>query len=362
MSSSKTITICSTSFHEYDRRLKRITASLSEAGYSVQWISRSKNSAENTSTYTAHIIIRTVFKSGILFYLEFNLRLFISLLSCSTDAIVAIDLDTIPACTLANLFRRKKILHDAHEIYYEVPELTGRPIKKSIWKFIAKIFLPHIKENYTVNLSLKNHYEKKYKTSYEVIRNVPQPFSISELYQNNKTLVYLGVLNDGRGVELAIEAMETLKDYTLILIGEGDNYSSLREQASSLENVIFKGYTLPHEIPGILKECSIGLNILRADSLNYKLSLANKFFDYMHAHIPSINMNYPEYEHILNAHRVGLMVEDYSTEKLISAIRTLEDPQLYRRLTENCLAYKNEYTWDAESQKLINLYHSVFNS
>lgn len=364
MGKRKTITICSTSFHEYDRRLQRIAAALMDAGYQVQWISRSVNKSYKTipTDGISHLIIRTFFKSGIFFYLEFNIRLLLRLLRTKTDGITSVDLDTTIGCCISNVFKRKILFFDAHEIFYEVPELEGKPIKKGIWKAIARIFLPRIKQNYTVNQSLSKHYSERYRSTYKVIRNVPFSSTVTPKRDNNKKIVYLGVLNKGRGLELAIEAMKTLSNYELILVGEGDKSEQLRSQASGMENIIFKGFIQPSDLKQILKNCSIGINMLESSSLNYKLSLANKFFDYMHAGIPSINMAYPEYNHILSSHEVGIAVNNYDAKSFIEAVRSLEDKTYYARLASNCNSYKSHYTWEAESKKLLDIYAAGFNS
>jgi len=308
-----------------------------------------------------HIVVETFFKSGILFYLEFNLRLVYKLYRTQTDLITAIDLDTIPACTFSSFITKKKLTFDAHEIFYEVPELLGKPIKKGVWKLVARFFLPHVKHNYTVNASLAKHYAR-YNRAYKVIRNVPVSSSSNASKENTKQLVYLGVLNKGRGIELAIDAMKELPAYHLTLIGEGDISDQLKRQASGQKNITFLGYISPGELPSILDKASIGLNMLQAESLNYELSLANKFFDYMHAGLPSINMSFPEYKHILTEHKTGLMVDSYTATSLISAVRALEDAYTYQELHTNCYKYKAYYSWEKEQKKLLDIYSTAFNS
>ena len=359
MSSKKHIAICSTSYYEYDRRLQRIADALISEGYQITWISRQQSAKAKPISGLTHYLIDTHFKSGPLFYLEYNWRILKALRQIKPDYINAIDLDTIPGCSAAK-GSTQKLIFDAHEIYYEVPELINKPLKKAIWKAAARHYLPALKLSYTVNSSLKDHYEAKYKTSYEVIRNIGLiTQQARDEYANNKTLVYLGVLNIGRGIEIAIEAVRRRPDYTLLLIGEGDESQALRAQAAGLANVKFWGYAQPSEINGLLREAAIGINMLKAESLNYKLSLANKFFDYMHVGLPSINMDYPEYASIIKKNKVGLLVKEYSVEGLLQALTTLENEGLYLELTQNAIAAREEYNWDIEKKKLLRFYNEV---
>jgi glycosyltransferase involved in cell wall biosynthesis len=355
------IVFCSTSIAAYDRRMQRITKALSDAGHEVRWISRYHKSSVRGDNAVDSESISCLFKSGILFYLEFNCRLLIKLLSSSEDCISGVDLDTLLAATLAAKLRNKKLIFDAHEIFYEVPELTGKPLKKWIWKQVARWCIPHTDRRYTVNNSLKIHHQEHYNREFQIIRNVPNDVGTHDKTRtNNKVMVYLGVVNKGRGVEIAIRSLSSLTDHNLVVIGEGDEYEEVRTLAQSLDvsdRVDFRGYTNPDEIFDILDKCSIGLNMLVAESENYRLSLANKFFDYMHAGLPSVNMRYPEYESILSEHQVGLMIENYQVVDFIRAIEKLENNDLYQKLSMNCNAYKNLYTWDRESKILISLYH-----
>jgi len=357
----KHITFCSTSFFEYDRRIQRITHVLTKNGYTINWISRSYNRISKDKHEINHHILRTFFKNGILFYFEFNLKLFLKILFSKTDIICSIDNDTIIPCYYAALFRNKNIVFDAHEIFHEVPELINKPLKKRIWKKISSIYYPKIKSKYTVNKSLQQFFLKEFDTDFKVIRNVP---NLSNLNGTSpklkyKTLVYLGVLNKGRGIELAIESLVYLTDYKLKLIGEGDITDSLKALSKKLNldsRVEFLGYLKPSLINKELSGSSIGLNLLISESENYKLSLANKFFDYIHIGLPSINMDYPEYQNINRTHKVAILVNEYSSLKLVDAVHKLEKQDTYTFLQNNCLNARNEFNWDIESQKLIEIF------
>ena len=90
------IIICSTSFHETDRRLIRIIAALAEVDFHITWISRSQKSATEDSTDIEHKVIKTAFKKGPLLYLEFNFRLFLKLISTSSAIAVSYTHLTLP--------------------------------------------------------------------------------------------------------------------------------------------------------------------------------------------------------------------------------------------------------------------------
>ena len=338
---SSHIIFCSSSYYEYDRRMQRITTEISNMAR-VKWVSRQYNLDAHAILGIDQGVISCYFKSGVLFYFEFNLRLLIYLLKDNSNIISSVDLDTLPAAYLASRLRSKILVFDAHEIFHEVPELEGKRFKKWIWKRLSKSLFQRIKHKYTVNEALQSLFKKEFNTHFGIIRNVPKTIESEQRPQMEyKRLVYLGVLNKGRGIEIALNALKDLPDYTLTLLGKGDLYDELLTLAKALkveDRVEFLGYVAPDNINTHLSTASIGLNMLTAESLNYKLSLANKFFDYMHVGLPSINMNYPEYSNIMaQIHECGLLVDEYTSEALVKAVKRLEDSALYERATDQLL-------------------------
>ncbi len=359
MSDSNHIIFCSSSYWEYDRRMQRIIKTLTDSGFKSKWLSRTYDNTAKANFEVSNISINCFFKKGIAFYLELNHRVFWTLRH-HKGTISAVDLDTLFAAALAAMVFRRRLYFDAHELFYEVPELEGKPFKQFIWRSVAKWCLPKVFRCYTVNNALKHEYEKRFSEPFAVIRNVPEETTfLPEVKHNRKSLVYLGAVNKGRGVSLAIKALQNLSEYTLTIIGEGDESSNVRQLIDQLQlqdRVIFKGWVKPDVLFDELKQHSIGLNLLYPKSENYRLSLANKFFDYMHAGLPSVNMRFPEYENILKSHEVGLMIDDYSSHDLEKAVRALESDKLYLQLFEACKQFKDLYHWRIESQKLIALY------
>ncbi len=354
---AKHIVVCSTSFADYDRRMQRIIKVLVESDYQVTWLSRGHCHLASVK----HIKIKPFFSAGILFYLGFNLRMYISLIRLKKDIIYAVDLDTILAAYIAK--NEAKLVFDSHEYYTEVPELLHKPIKKKIWATIANKLIPKTHLAITVNESLAKIFKEKYKQAFHVIRNVPhKQLTQSSTTENHKVLIYQGALNQGRGIELAIDAMEHLPEYQLIIVGEGDLSDQLRAQVSEKQldqQVIFKGWVKPDDLHKLSTSASIGLNMLEPLSLNYTYSLANKFFDYMHAGIPSINMQFPEYQEICNQFDVAVLVQEYNTEALIKSIRILEDPAIYQSKKQASSQAAQHFHWEQESEKLISLFESV---
>lgn len=357
----------------YDQRMQRICTTLAKAGYEVQLIGRKLPTSKPLRDFSfKQKRLHCYFKKGKFFYFEYNIRLFFYLLFAKTDAVCAIDLDTIlPAFFIAKL-RRKKFIYDAHEYFTEVPEVVSRPPIQRVWERIARFTIPRTRYAYTVCDSLAEIFENQYGTSFSVIRNMPMRRQTAdggqrtneEQKMNNGIILYQGALNEGRGVAKAIAAMQEIDDAELWLAGEGDLSQELRELAEKLgvtDRVKFLGYVEPADLHQLTPQATIGLNLLENKGLNYYYALPNKFLDYIQANVPSINMNYPEIKKILNRYEVGLALEKLETKYVVDAIKQLlSDKEQYNKLKLASEQAAKIYVWEEEEKKLKAFYERVF--
>lgn len=350
----------------YDQRMIRICTSLVEAGYDVTLVGRVKRKTVPlvARKFKQHRI-RCFFYDGKLFYLEYNIRLFFYLLIQSFDIINSVDLDTILPGYFISRIKSKKIVFDAHEYFTEQPEIVTRPKVQKIWKRVERFAIPRIKHCYTVCESLAELFKKEYDVDFEVVRNVPfyNPQDFSKIEKDKKIILYQGSLNDGRGLEEMIDAMQGIHNAEFWMAGEGELSDALRKRVkeNNLENKIkFLGYLQPEELQEITPKVYIGLNLLQNKGLNYYYSLANKSFDYIQALVPSINMDFPEYQKIKKEYEVGLLIPDLKMETIQNALKTLlENEVLYNRLKENCKLAKEEYIWEKEVGRLLGVYETI---
>ena len=282
------------------------------------------------------------------------------------DVVYAVDLDTLLGIAVAARLTNKKIIHDAHEYFVEVPELEGKTLKKKIWNYIGLRFIPKCDLCFSVNKELADILSKKYRNKFHVIRSVPV---IHKEYQsqnrNNERpiILYQGVLNKGRGLEESILAVQNMNEEVEFRIaGEGDISLALRtlvKQLGAEDKVTFLGWLTPAALKEETSKANIGLNLLSATSLNYQYSLANKFFDYMHAGVPSINMNFPVYNRICKEYEVGLCINSLEQDEIQVAILTiLNNKEKVEHIKEECRRAKLEFNWEKESQLLIDLINS----
>ncbi len=352
----------------YDQRMQRIAAALSAAGFNVSLVGRLKSDSHELFENAAYAQIRltTSKERGPVFYYEFNQLLYREGIRLNPDCVCACDVDTLLAGYRIQRKLGCKFAFDAHEWFTEVPELKGRPLTKTVWSQLKKFSLPATSLRYTVSQAYADVFKEKFGVAFEVIRNVPnqrQLVSSMTLEERPKVLWYQGALNMDRGLEISIEAMQALEDYTLNIAGQGPLMDALVDQINGLkltDRVHLLGYQLPLKLNEYNVMARYGLNLLTGSSKSYAYSLANKFFDYQQAHLPSINTDYVSYRNIMRQYPCGLLIDQPNTDSLVAAIRASDaEPKTYNSMVRASVEAAKVFTWEKESEHLVQLYTNL---
>ena len=356
----------------YDQRMQKICRSLAAAGYAVELVGRQRDSSlALTNEPFKQTRLQCIFNKGKLFYAEYNLRLLFYLAFAKFDAACAIDLDTVaPVCIIGKL-KGAKLIYDAHEYFTEVPEVVRRPAVKKVWQWVEKTFVPKFDETYTVSEGLAELFQQKYNKHFDVIMNVPVlkeghngNVMVSEAEpRTTPFILYQGALNEGRGLEHLITAMQQM-DIPLKHAGEGDLSNRLRQQVKDLKlenKVTFLGYIPPVQLKKITAQATVGINLVENTGLSYYYSLSNKFFDYIYASVPQVCIDFPEYKKLNDKYHVALMIAECTALQISAAInRLIKDDNLYNQFQKNCEVCTRDLNWRAEEKKLLNIYERLF--
>jgi glycosyltransferase involved in cell wall biosynthesis len=354
----------------FDQRMTRICTSLSRAGYTVTLIGRRHRDSPTLSMQPyRQRRLHTWFRRGKRFYVEYNLRLFFFLLFQPMDGLCAIDLDTILPVYLVSRLRRKPRIYDAHELFCEMQEVVTRPKVYNMWKRIERFAIPRFHHGYTVNGLIAGEFKKMYGAGYAVIRNMPLlnddpvPAPARPL-PSGPFFLYQGAVNEGRCFETLIPAMRQVPA-PLVICGDGNFMTQARalvRQYRLEDKVIFLGMIPPDELPAITRAARAGITLFDRRGVSNYFSLANRFFDYMHAGIPQLTVNYPAYREINNSCPVAVLIDEPGIGEIAEALNwLLDNTGLYRTLVDNCKQARLRYNWQEEEPLLIRLYQEIFN-
>jgi len=305
--------------------------------------------------------IQIPFRKGPEMYMAYNRQIARLIRDIQSDLIYAADIDVMPGI-MWGLGSRPSIpvILDLHEYFPEVIELQERPLKQWIWRVVERRSVAYASEVMTVNHSLARIYHSKYHKEIQTIRNVPWLDPGDEVQVGdrlkNKILYYQGAINEGRGLEKLIQSLLYLPEWKLWLVGDGDVFSDLKKIVSRLSvesRVVFWGRKRPSDLPGLASQATIGFNLLESRAGSYYYSLANKYFEYMHALLPAVHMNFPEYLALFQELKVGSLLTDIKPEKIAQAVMDITgDMRQYEFYIEQCRLGRERYNWQMESEAL----------
>ncbi len=348
----------------YDQRMIRICSSLAANGYDVLLVGRQMpGSVPLTNRAFRQHRLSMFFSKGKLFYVEYNIRLFFFLLFTRMDLVCAIDLDSILPCLFVSKLRGKKRVYDAHELFCEMKEIVSRPFIYRVWKAIERFTVPKFTHGYTVNEPIAEEFRKMYGSKYSVVRNIPPLRDQVIIEKKEKFILYQGAVNEGRSFETLIPAMKWV-DLPLVIVGDGNFLEQAKELVKRhglVEKVLFKGKMKPEELNNFTGQAYIGITLFENKGLSNYYSLANRFFDYIHAGVPQLCVDYPVYRNINATSPVALLVDDLSPENIAAKLNNLvNNSVLYAELRDNCLIRRKELNWQQEEQVLIRFYKALF--
>ena len=359
-----------------DQRVQRAASALHNAGYDVTVVCRKLKSSLPLPALPYKVHRFKLWKEkGMLFYLHYNLKLFSFLLKNDVDILLSNDLDTLLPNFLISRIRKRKLVYDSHEYFTAVPELIYRPFKQKMWLLLESVMLPRLKNMYTVNKSIATIYKNLYRIEPKVIRNVPVlhetlPQSKQVLRKelklplDKKIFILQGSgINIQRGVEEAAEAISLFTDYLLLIAGSGDVIPLLKQKVKSKgwsDKVIFADRMPPSQLRRYTAAADVGLSLDKDTNLNYRYSLPNKIFDYIHAGIPVLASHLPEISNIVRKYNIGMIVHSHEPAEIAQCMQSMmNDDAQYQRWISNAAIAAKELNWNEEQKVLLNLFQNL---
>jgi glycosyltransferase involved in cell wall biosynthesis len=359
-----------------DQRVDKVCNTLSGMGFDVSLVGRKYNDSPKIAKRPYKTIqLHHFFRTGPLFYAEFNLRLFFWLLFHHFDIYVANDLDTLLPNLLVSKIKRKELVYDAHEYFLGILEIQDRPKVKKVWGMIEHFCFPKLEKVITVSQSIADLYHQQYGKEVKVVRNIPvlrnekkmDKTSIRKelgLPIDKPIIIYQGnAIHRDRGGEEIVEAAPFIDNGIVLIVGQGDVVHDLQKRVKEMgweDRVIFTGRVTPELLRKYTAAADIGVTFDKNVSPNHYYSLPNKLFEYIHAGIPIIASNLPERKRIIEEYGVGVVLEDLSPGCVGKAINDmLQDSTKMDQYRENCRNAALKLNWQEEEKVLREIYNEV---
>ena len=355
-----------------DQRVHKVCTTLEELGYEVTLVGRRQRASLPIAarTYSTKRMF-LLFEKGPLFYAEFQFRLFLYLLFHKADVLVANDLDTLWPNYQISKLKSSHLVYDSHELFCEVPELQNNPKKKNIWKNIEREIFPKLKHVFTVNDSIAKIYSEEYKVIVKVVRNIPLLSTQATIAHESKEtlgiptdkkiIVLQGAgINIDRGGEEAVEAMQYVDNAILLIIGSGDVMDVLKKMVQDLKlnnKVKFIGKVPFQKLVQYTRHADLGLTLDKDTNINYKYSLPNKLFDYIHAGVPVLASGLVEIKKIIDEYAIGDCITSHDSKHIADKINgILSDENKLQLWKKNTKIASEKLNWENEEKQLVEVY------
>lgn len=282
------------------------------------------------------------------------------------------DPDLIPFGLILKLLG-KRVIYDVHE---DVPKdilskewLGNLRVRKIIsWlsglflKFSALFFDRIIAATPSISMSFPEM--KTIILSNAPISQLIDEIEVETVIKTRVSVIYAGALTKIRGIKQIVEAMELLEGLTeLWLVGwwEDSAYELECKSLIGWRNVRDFGATTLERTYSIMKQADIGIvNFFPIP--NSIESLPNKAFEYSTCGLPMVMSEFPYWQGIFG--ECAVFVNPIDPQDIAAKIRGLvENPEYRMRLAwEGRKLIENQYSWESESKKLIELYKGLLNN
>lgn len=269
------------------------------------------------------------------------------------DLIVANDLSCGAVAAYCNKKFGIKYYYDSHEVQI-FRNYKNNLLRCSISYGIELSVIKNATKYCTVNNKILELYYSLYGVySYIVVNNFPHKLNITIKKQSHFdmsvpkiNLIYFGHVNSNRGMQYTklfdkIDCIENIIFYT--------NLKNTRKTLQNLKEchkTKFNDMTL--DFSTLNFNNTIGLILIEKNVLSYKLSLPNKFFQYLYCGLPMLVLEDTYLASLIRQFNLGIVLRpEYIVEDFLYGVSKLQE--IYDNFSENrekCLDYFSKYTYN----------------
>jgi glycosyltransferase involved in cell wall biosynthesis len=267
-----------------------------------------------------------------------------------------------------------RVVYDARDIYIEARNIARLPMPaRRLFGRLERNWAKRADRVVTVNDAYADVIERRLavprplvvmncSANRELTGSQPRRFHEAlGLAADRRVVLYHGGLTRDRGIEQLVEAIATVPNTTLVLMGYGDLQVALERQAGdpTTRGTIA---VLPAVAPADLIEWVASADVvampIQPTTLNHRLTTPNKLFEAIAAGVPVLASDLPGMAPIVRSTGCGELVDPTDPNAITTALRTLLDPSAERQATlrEGIARAQEAYSWDRQMAALLAEY------
>ncbi|MBE0417156.1 MAG: glycosyltransferase [Coriobacteriia bacterium] len=278
------------------------------------------------------------------------------------DVFHCMNVDTLLQGFLAA--RGRPVVYDSREHF----ATTGSYRRRRRWWWLLKerLLVPRCAAVLTVSQPIAEDLARRYSipTPTVIYNGCEACVASAEPVHRPMRFLHLGKLFFDRHVDEMVLAMIALRGRAILTVqGWGDAERSLRELVAEQDfddTVRLAGPCPPQEVVACASAHDVGLMNIKPETRNLEWSAGNKLFEYMAAGLAVLVPGFPVMREIVEKADCGLLFEPLGVTELVERMTWLvEHPDEVERMKRNALAAAAEYSWEAQSPKLVSVYEKA---
>jgi glycosyltransferase involved in cell wall biosynthesis len=300
-----------------------------------------------------------------LMFLEFFFKATILALKLNYEILNVHSLHVLPIGFIIKVFRRKKVVYDAHELETEVSGSKG--IVRFISKVIERFCIKFVDYTIVVSQSICDWYKKEYKIkNIKVIKNVPNLNDIAfeksifrgiyNIPNDHLIFIYQGLLSKTRGVNIILDAFVSLHNTNkhIVFLGTGPLEKEIYLETQKFNNIHLHPMVKSFELHKYTSGADVGIHMILNTCLNHYYCLPNKIFEYFLFGLPVIVSDFPEMKKLVIENGIGWCIKP-EVKFLIDIIEKINFSNL-QGFKENALINRKNFGWQIEELNYIEIY------
>lgn len=359
-----------------DPRVERLVYSLVQNGHEVEVLGWDREQSHDDPQLPAGVryrrcLIAAKYGSGVRNLLPLILFQFWLAHHCwkarrQFDIVHACDLSTgFVGLVMARLLRRR-LVYDIFDFYvdaFPVPHPLVPIVRRVEWFVIQSaeaVILPTEERLQQIHPARPRRCVIVENTPR--IKELPEEFPRASGQRDGQlAVVYVGVLEPRRGLEIALSAVEHGPDsLTLHVGGFGSLEALVREVAARCERVVFYGRLSHPEAMSLQKSCDVMFALYDPEVPNHRFSAPNKYYEALLLGRPIVVARHTGVDELAEREGFGLVAE-YGEEAFREVLLdVLNSSGIRESAAQNGpLLYERRHSWTIMEERLRELYSGL---
>lgn len=271
------------------------------------------------------------------------------------------SLAALPATVLARLgSSRTRILYDAHEL--ETRRANMSRGRQRATEFLERLLMRYVSEILVVGPSIMSNYDERYPgKQISLLLNLPvlvrpeprmQMRDMLGILPGRNFLIYIGALSPMRGIELLLEALESLKGWHCLFLGAGPLEGAIKHAALKNDRIHHHPPVAESDIVNVVAEADLSYAVIDCSADSYRFALPNKFFQSLSAGIP-VMVNIENVDMLSIGRESGMVFGvEYDVDAILRFIETFPERRAPRK--------PQDFSWEGQEEMLLLAYRRLW--